>query len=202
MNLRISTVPGAGDICLSFAAFIVDHRRMTCRIRPALPLLLAAAVSGEWALLPDATAQTRQAEATRAPALSGWATTVTFQRATRRAASGIVTGSLPPTGSPRSLGGKGIVHDLEGIASYYWQSQRTASGETFDKMAMTAAHRSLPFGTRVRVTNIANRRTVIVRINDRGPFKPGRVIDLSLAAAGEIGMQAQGLARVVVEVLD
>ncbi|HEX4892096.1 MAG TPA: septal ring lytic transglycosylase RlpA family protein [Hyphomicrobiaceae bacterium] len=94
------------------------------------------------------------------------------------------------------------MHDLEGIASYYWQSQKTASGETFDKMGMTAAHRSLPFGTRVRVTNITNRRSVVVRINDRGPFKPGRVIDLSFAAAGEIGMHAQGLARVVVEVLD
>lgn len=147
-------------------------------------------------------AQTRQADETRSPALTGWRTTVKLPHRATRAAHDVVTGSLPPTGSPRALGGKGIVHDLEGIASYYWQSQRTANGETFDKMGMTAAHRSLPFGTRVRVTNIANRRSVIVRINDRGPFKPGRVIDLSFAAAGEIGMHAQGLARVVVEVLD
>jgi rare lipoprotein A len=92
-------------------------------------------------------------------------------------------------------------HELRGIASYYWQEQKTASGERFDKYALTAAHRTLPFGTRVRVTNRNNGKSVIVRINDRGPFKPGRVIDLSLAAAGAIGMRSLGLAPVAVEVL-
>jgi rare lipoprotein A len=86
-----------------------------------------------------------------------------------------------------------------GIASYYWQPQRVASGGYFNPNALTAAHRSLPFGTKVRVTNKRNGKSVVVTINDRGPFVRGRVIDLSKAAAGVIGMQGAGLAPVVVE---
>jgi rare lipoprotein A len=89
----------------------------------------------------------------------------------------------------------------EGLASFYWQPQKTASGEQFDRGALTAAHRTLPFNTRVRVTHVTSGRSVVVRINDRGPFKPGRIIDLSDAAADIIGMKAQGLARVRLEVL-
>lgn len=94
------------------------------------------------------------------------------------------------------------LHGLSGLASFYWQGQMTASGEAFDKSAMTAAHRTLPFNTRVKVTNPRTKRSVVVRINDRGPFTPGRVIDLSDAAAAELGIQHLGLARVVLEVLD
>jgi rare lipoprotein A len=82
-----------------------------------------------------------------------------------------------------------------GSASYYaakFDGRRTASGERFDNGAMTAAHRTLPFGTLVRVTNIANGRSVIVRINDRGPFTRGRMIDLSRAAAAELGLVTRG----------
>jgi rare lipoprotein A len=93
-------------------------------------------------------------------------------------------------------------HAVEGLASYYWQGQQTASGETFDRTAMTAAHRTLAFGTRVRVTNLGNKRSVLVRINDRGPFIPGRIIDLSDAAAEALGMRAQGLARVRIEIAE
>ncbi len=91
-----------------------------------------------------------------------------------------------------------------GRASYYgpgFQGKKTASGERFDMNALTAAHRRLPFGTRVRVTNLDNGKSVVVRINDRGPFKKSRVIDLSLAAARKIGMTATGTARVKLEVL-
>lgn len=88
-----------------------------------------------------------------------------------------------------------------GVASYYWQPQRVASGGRFNPNAMTAAHKTLPFGTRVRVTNRHNGRSAIVTINDRGPFVAGRVIDLSRAAAGAVGMIGQGLARVTLEVL-
>lgn len=88
-----------------------------------------------------------------------------------------------------------------GIASYYWQGQMTASGARFNPSAMTAAHRTLPFGTRVLVTNHSNGRSVTVTINDRGPFVKGRIIDLSKAAAGAIGMTGQGLARVSVSVV-
>lgn len=88
-----------------------------------------------------------------------------------------------------------------GIASFYWQPQRVASGGWFNPNAMTAAHKTLPFGTRVRVTHMGNGRSVVVTINDRGPYVAGRIIDLSKAAAGVIGMQGQGLANVRMEVL-
>jgi rare lipoprotein A len=87
------------------------------------------------------------------------------------------------------------------VASYYWQRQRVASGGWFNPSAMTAAHKTLPFGTRVRVTNRHNGRSAVVTINDRGPYIAGRVIDLSRAAAGAVGMIGQGLARVTLEVL-
>lgn len=92
-------------------------------------------------------------------------------------------------------------HALDGIASYYWQDQMTASGQRFDKRAMTAAHKTLPLGTKVRVTHLGNGRSVDVLINDRGPYKHGRVIDLSEAAAEKLNMTAQGLAAVKVEVI-
>jgi rare lipoprotein A len=90
---------------------------------------------------------------------------------------------------------------LGGVASYYWQPQRVASGGWFNPNAMTAAHKTLPFGTRVRVTNARTGRSVEVTINDRGPYVRGRVIDLSRAAAGALGMQSAGLARVSIDVL-
>ena len=89
-----------------------------------------------------------------------------------------------------------------GLASWYGESQMTASGERFDRHAMTAAHRSLRFGTRVRVTNQHNGRSVIVRINDRGPYGGhGRIIDLSEAAARELHMIDAGVVPVTLEVL-
>ena len=89
------------------------------------------------------------------------------------------------------------------MASYYGHESgsRTASGQRMNPAAMTAAHRTLPFGTRVKVTHVASGRSVEVKINDRGPYIAGRIIDLSRAAAGVIGMTAQGVARVAVEVL-
>ena len=113
----------------------------------------------------------------------------------------LATGSLSPITMTKAAALTGTGHTLSGIASYYWQDQKTATGEVFDKMAMTAAHKTLPFGTRVRVTHLGNGRSVIVRINDRGPFKPGRVIDLSYAAAGAIDMRDKGLASVRLDVL-
>jgi len=93
----------------------------------------------------------------------------------------------------------------EGAASYYaseFNGRPTSSGETFDMNQLTAAHRTLPFNTMVRVTNLTNGRTVTVRINDRGPFKDDRLIDLSLAAAKEIGLVGTGTARVRLEVVE
>ncbi|MEH2311232.1 MAG: septal ring lytic transglycosylase RlpA family protein [Nostoc sp.] len=92
-----------------------------------------------------------------------------------------------------------------GIASYYGydgSGNRTASGQRFNPEEMTAAHRSLPFGTQVRVTNTYNGRSVVVRINDRGPFIRGRIIDLSAGAARILGMMGSGVAQVHIEVLE
>lgn len=134
---------------------------------------------------------------------SSWVTTVTVEPPPRASARPLTTGAIPPAPAPRPDGTlTGRSHALDGIASFYWQEQMTASGERFDRTAMTAAHRTLPFNSRVRVTNLANGRAVVVRINDRGPFKAGRVIDLSWAAAGEIDMRAKGLTKVKVEVLE
>src|SRR5215468_5586267 len=95
--------------------------------------------------------------------------------------------------------------DLEGLASYYaepYHGRRTASGEIFDTyQGLTAAHRTLPFNTMVRVTNKSNGREVDVKINDRGPFIDGRVIDLSVRAAREIDLMRSGLAPVKLKVL-
>lgn len=93
---------------------------------------------------------------------------------------------------------------LRGVASYYGydgSGNRTASGQRFNPERLTAAHRHLPFGTKVRVTNTRNGRSVVVRINDRGPFIRGRVIDLSVAAARILGMMGSGVAPVRIEVL-
>lgn len=91
----------------------------------------------------------------------------------------------------------------KGEASYYaerYEGQKTASGEIYKREAFTAAHASFPFGTKVRVTNLSNNKSVLVEINDRGPHKAGRVIDLSYAAAEEIGIILTGVAQVKLEV--
>ncbi len=89
-----------------------------------------------------------------------------------------------------------------GKASYYADSlngNKTANGERFHNSKKTAAHKTLPFGTKVKVTNLKNGKTVKVRINDRGPFKPGRVIDLTKSAARKIDMVKQGVGEVKIE---
>ncbi len=93
----------------------------------------------------------------------------------------------------------------EGEVSYYaasFEGLRTASGERYSRSAFTAAHRTLPFGTRVKVTHLRTGKTTIVRINDRGPHRQGRIIDLSEAAARELGILAEGVARVRIEVIE
>jgi rare lipoprotein A len=87
-----------------------------------------------------------------------------------------------------------------GIASFYKFESKTASGEQFNPGELTAAHRTLPFGTRLRVTNLATGQSVTVRVNDRGPFIPGRVVDVSRSAAEELGMIDRGITKVKLEV--
>src|SRR5258706_3349083 len=88
-----------------------------------------------------------------------------------------------------------------GLASFYTEGTQTASGERFDTNELTAAHRTLPFGTRLRVTNVATGRSVTVRVNDRGPFIPGRVVDVSHSAAETLGMVGGGIAKVQLDVV-
>jgi rare lipoprotein A len=95
-------------------------------------------------------------------------------------------------------------HQLEGKAAYYsnrFNGRKTASGQRFNNAAMTTAHNTLPFGTRVKVTNTKNNKSVVVRVNDRGPSTPGRIFDLTRAAAGKLGYVRAGLADVKAEVV-
>ena len=120
--------------------------------------------------------------------------------------------STPPSGGKEPAGGSvtvlpnngKVLLTLEGVASYYaddFNGKLTSNGETFNMNDLTAANRTLPFGTRVRVTNLGNGKTVIVRVNDRGPYVEGRLIDLSLGAAKRIDLIQTGTARVKLEVL-
>jgi rare lipoprotein A len=120
--------------------------------------------------------------------------------------------ALYATGRPTSLAavyihGHGLLarHKIAtknyGLASFYEEDTETANGEKFDPQAMTAAHPSLPFGTKLRVTNVATGNSVTVRINDRGPFVQGRVVDLSRSAAETLGIVEQGVAQVRLEVV-
>jgi len=90
---------------------------------------------------------------------------------------------------------------LFGLASFYSEDQMTASGERFNKHALHAAHPSLPFGTRLRVTNVLNKKSVIVRVNDRGPFVHGRIIDVTSGAAAALGMIKIGVVNVTLEIV-
>ena len=108
--------------------------------------------------------------------------------------AGCSTAAVPPMGHSGTVG----------IASWYggkFHGRRTASGAIFDQNAYTAAHRTLPFGTRVRVTNLANGRWINLVITDRGPFVRGRIIDVSRGAAAQLGFLRQGLTRVRVDVI-
>ena len=107
--------------------------------------------------------------------------------------------------APVKAGSDWAGYTQSGKASYYaakFQSKKMASGERYDKGKKTAAHKKLPFGTKVKVTNMKNRKSVVVRINDRGPFVKGRIIDLSGSAFGSIGSFDTGVIRVRIEVIE
>jgi len=89
----------------------------------------------------------------------------------------------------------------QGLASFYSEGSRTASGEKFNANELTAAHPTLPFGTKLRVTNVSNGQSVTVRVNDRGPYVPGRVVDVSYSAARTLGMVGGGVAKVKLDVV-
>jgi rare lipoprotein A len=115
----------------------------------------------------------------------------------KRLFAGLFIGFLTFGGFASQVEAKSVV----GWASFYKSGKRTANGEHFNPNGLTAAHRSLPFGTKVLVTNLKNGKSVIVRINDRGPFIRGRVMDLSLGAARVVGLNRSGVAKIKFTVL-
>lgn len=156
----------------------------------AAALLGLAPLAASSAAAPDAPAQIEAATSSAAVEL------VPLQPVTEAAAPVIEDAPAPSAPQETVMG--------RGSASYYaakFDGRRTASGERFSNGGMTAAHRTLPFGTLVRVTNLANGRSVIVRINDRGPFSAGRMIDVSRAAASELGLVARGHGMVELAVI-
>jgi rare lipoprotein A len=91
--------------------------------------------------------------------------------------------------------------DFSGMASYYWEGSRVATGARFNPDGLTAAHRTLPFGTQLRVTDLVSNKSVVVTVNDRGPFVAGRVLDLSRGAARVLGMTERGVTRIKATVM-
>jgi len=97
------------------------------------------------------------------------------------------------------------IESVTGFASFYaddFDGKKTSNGETYNMYELTAAHKTYPFNTMIRVVNLANNRSVIIRINDRGPFIEGRIIDLSLGAATQLGMDKTGIQKVRLEIIE
>jgi rare lipoprotein A len=156
--------------------------------------LLSVAVAG--ALLAGCARSSVVAGHSEAPAASRQASheraSVTHRRVASIEQPKPFTPGKEAAGTPRAS---------QGIASFYSEGARTASGEKFDASQLTAAHPTLPFGTRLRVTNVTNGQSVMVRVNDRGPYVPGRIVDVSYSAADKLGMVDGGLARVKLDVV-
>ncbi|HKU04934.1 MAG TPA: septal ring lytic transglycosylase RlpA family protein [Bradyrhizobium sp.] len=123
----------------------------------------------------------------------------TIEQPRRPVATASVVRRAPAPEASESQGKSG--GKSQGIASFYSEGTRTASGEKFDPNELTAAHPTLPFGTKLRVTNQRTGRSVTVRVNDRGPYVPGRVVDVSYSAAQELGMVGRGVAPVKLDVV-
>jgi rare lipoprotein A len=140
------------------------------------------------------TAATLAACAQQPPMVSGTSRQAAFEPSRKAVAR-----HRMPQASREAAGTNGGTH---GIASFYSYDPHTASGEKFDAKELTAAHRTLPFGTRLRVTDVATGRSVTVRVNDRGPFVRGRVVDVSASAAETLGITAKGVAKVKLDVVD
>jgi rare lipoprotein A (peptidoglycan hydrolase) len=162
--------------------------------RPCLPIALALSVAG------CVTSNTRVATAPSADSDMRTAAWIAPPPA-RPAARTVLIPPAPPRALSDFRPSYSTSKSFEGIASYYWEGSRVATGAPYNPHGMTAAHRSLPFGTRVRVSDPKTQRSVVVTINDRGPYIRGRVIDLSLGAARALGIQSRGISRVHADVL-
>lgn len=176
-------------------------KRKTRNLSPNTPLGICLLVGASSAVL-SAVVVTVSTVAVRADAR------IPVSAATVRPAPPILSATpaslAPPSPAPNKTDAEPWTDSLRGIASWYGSvlnGHRTASGERFDMYAMTACHNKLPFGTMVRVVNLKNKKSVVVRINDRGVLSDGRIIDLSYAAAQELKITKAGLAPVALEVI-
>ena len=125
--------------------------------------------------------------------------------ATLMTAIGLLFALVVFAGADNALADARLAKTQTGVAVYYhdrYHGRRTANGEVYDKQAMTAAHMRYPFGTRLRVTNLQNQKSVVVRVNDRGPYSRRFILDLSKRAASLLGFLRKGTARVKIEVLE
>jgi rare lipoprotein A len=137
-----------------------------------------------------------QALASRTASIEPAARTAAIPARTRVA----VAHTHTPYGSRKKVGETKMAS--QGLASFYSDAQETASGEKFDAHELTAAHPTLPFGTKLRVTDVKTGRSVTVRVNDRGPYVPGRIVDVSYSAAQSLGMIGKGVANVRLDVVE
>ena len=178
-----------------------NFRRRTALRRIGRSLVLAIALA-----LPASTSAPALAEVSTAEFAATFDHINTAATAFVPSAGMVDVTAFDPVEEPADEPAEGTGHSISGgVASYYadkFNGRRTASGEAFSNRAMTAAHRTLPFGSLLRVTNPANGKSVVVRVNDRGPFSAGRVLDLSKSAASSLGLVQRGSGRVELAVLD
>jgi rare lipoprotein A len=183
--LGLRTVASLGAVAVTFAALA------GCTQSPVRTSSSYQAASRQQAWLPTVEKKHRGVFARteslpRTASLSPAPPTISEKR---HHADPVTTGSLPRGASV-------------GVASFYTEGTHTANGERLNPNALTAAHPSLPFGTRLRITSVASGRSVVVRVNDRGPFIKGRAVDVSYSAAKELGMTERGVAKVKMEVVE
>jgi rare lipoprotein A len=177
---------------------ISSDRFSSAGIRQAFRLFAVAAMAAMLAACAQSSMVSQKPVALAASPRTSPAPERTATFVTHRHVAAVAKKDVPPATNRQAPDTQNASH---GLASFYSHGSATASGERFNARELTAAHRTLPFGTRVRVTNLVTGRSVTVRINDRGPFVPGRVVDVSSAAAESLGMVEQGVAKVKLDVV-
>jgi rare lipoprotein A len=186
---------GAALLALRFESSGLNADRKAADLAPASPLAIGA--SATESASPSAT----PSEAAPAVPSPEARPSERADRGTARSPAAATSPAVPKSTLPLDAGGATVTSSGTCGASFYDTGQLTATGENFDPEGITAAHKTLPFNTRVRVTNTANGKQVVVRINDRGPFVAGRCIDLSRGAFRQIASLSAGVLTVKFEVL-
>ena len=168
-------------------------RTYASRVKPALGLFAAVLTAATLAACAQSSVTTDRSAAFHTAPRAAFGTRSVAARATPHRVAAIPRKHIRPNSPGRAV--------AQGDASFYEHDTETASGEKFDPHKLTAAHPTLPFGTRLRITNMVNGRSVTVRINDRGPYVAGRVVDLSYSAAEKLKMTERGVVKVKMDVV-